>query len=144
MPLHLQCEDFPLHKNEVALLWEATRAYTHCFDNTVTVQCVSAKEIQRLNRLYRNKDAPTNVLTFSYENEGDHDIALCMDVADTEARERGIALRDYVALLVVHAVLHACGYDHEISDDSAELMRQSEQAILLSSGFVPHGLSDVY
>lgn len=138
------CENFPLTKNELHSLWESARTLLQMSDDEVTMRCVSGEEIQRLNKEYRNKDVPTNILTFSYASEGEHDIALCMEIASEEARSRTIALRDYVALLVVHALLHVCGLDHEESEKSSRAMQEKEREILLACGFVPQALSDVY
>ncbi len=125
-------------------MWKSATTLTAFPDEEVAMECVSIEEITRLNVQYRNKDAPTNVLTFSYGSDAEHDIALCMDVATEEAKERGITLRDYVALLVAHAFLHVCGVDHEESEEEALHMQTLERKILLSSGFVPQALSDVY
>lgn len=138
------CEGFPLTQEDGDALWNAVRIRMNIPDTEITLQCVSREEIQRLNLLYRQKDAPTNVLTFSYGDDDEHDIALCMDVANAEAGERGIALRDYVALLTVHALLHACGVDHEKSHEDLVRMESLEREVLSDCGFVSHALSDVY
>ncbi|MDA1168886.1 MAG: rRNA maturation RNase YbeY [bacterium] len=138
------CKDFPLTKSELENLWQAARMKRNVADDEVAMRCVGVEEIQRLNKEYRNKDIPTNILTFSYEPEGDHDIAICMEVARAEAETRGIAIRDYVALLVTHAVLHVCGMDHEASKKDSFIMKEAEREILLACGFVAISLSDVY
>lgn len=138
------CKDFPLTENELENLWQAARITRNVPDDEVAMRCVDVEEIQRLNKEYRNKDIPTNILTFSYKSEGEHDIALCMEVARTEANARGIAIRDYVALLVTHAVLHVCGMDHETSEKSSLVMKETEREILRACGFVSRALSDVY
>lgn len=137
-----QCEDFPVTQEDVNNLWQTVRGAMNVPETEITLQCVSVQEIQRLNLQYRKKDAPTNILTFSYDN--DHDIALSMDIARIEAMQRGIALRDYVALLIVHALLHVCGIDHEASREEAERMETREREVLAMCGFVPQGLLDVY
>ncbi len=144
MPLSLQCENFPLTDSEVETLWQNVRKQTAFADEDVSLQCVSEEEITRLNHQYRSKNKPTNVLTFSYGPDADHDVALCVEVATREATERAIAIRDYVALLVVHALLHVAGIDHEESEEESVRMQTLEREILLSSGFVPQALSDVY
>lgn len=144
MPLSLQSQQFPLTHTESENLWQHVRSATNVPDEDVALQVVDIEEITRLNKQYRKKDAPTNVLTFSYNTEGEHDIALCIEIATKEARERDIALRDYVALLLVHALLHATGIDHEESEEESMRMQALERDILLSCGFVPQALSDVY
>lgn len=144
MFVFLGCKDFPITENDLLRLWETTRTNLQVPDDEVAMRCVSAEEIQRLNKEYRNKDAPTNILTFSYAPEGDHDIAICLEVARSEAESRSIPFRDYVALLVVHGLLHVCGMDHEESEKSLLAMKEKEREILLACGFVPQALSDVY
>ena len=138
------CKDFPLTEKELQSLWHMARDRSNMPDDDVAMRCVSADEIQRLNKEYRNKDAPTNILTFSYAPEGEHDIALCLEVARSEAHARAIAIRDYVALLVVHGLLHVCGMDHEESKESEITMQEKEREVLLACGFVSSALSDVY
>lgn len=123
----------PLTSDEVHSLWQETIRYRHAPDNQVNIRCVSEPEIQRLNKLYREKNAPTNVLTFSYEDE--HDIALCLPIAKREAIERGVHYRDYIALLLVHAFLHATGMDHEKSLQEAKDTHTAEEVILQRCGF---------
>jgi probable rRNA maturation factor len=92
---------------------------------------------QALNRDYRHKDYPTNVLTFAY-NEGAEladdeptqaDIILCTDVLLREAEEQGKTVEEHAAHLVVHGVLHAQGFDHE-NDEEADEMEQFERDIM--------------
>lgn len=132
----------PLSEKQVERLWQATIAARHYGDEAVTVRVVSEAESRELNRRYRHKDAPTNVLTFS-DTEGipgvaaepAHEVALCLAVTEREAGERTIALPDYVALLLVHAFLHATGLDHEASNAAAQEMVLAEQTILEKNGF---------
>lgn len=137
MPVQLQCENFVLTDEEARRLWDETIRYRDFLDDEVTVRCVSEAEIQRLNQQYRGQGKPTNVLTFSYTDEerGGHDIALCMAVAEHEAFERGAEVRDYAALLLVHAFLHATGMDHEHSKAEVKATEAAEQAILKQAGF---------
>ena len=94
---------------------------------------VDHEEGQVLNRDYRGKNYATNVLTFNYQDEaGDlvsADIIVCAAVVEQEARAQGKTLHDHYAHLVVHGVLHACGYDHE-QDDQASIMENLEREVL--------------
>jgi probable rRNA maturation factor len=138
----------PVSLEEAEQLWGAIRQQRAVADNIITVRVVTKEESQRLKREYKKIDEPTNVLTFSYphplpSNKGEgkttHDIALCLAVAKEEASERGVALRDYVAWLLVHAYLHATGLDHEVSETVAHEVRCVEHAILQAHGFTPYG-----
>ncbi len=134
MPVIIQGENVALSVEDAERLWHATKEETGHADDDITVQVVDEMESKRLNLKYRKKDAPTNVLTFSY-GDATHDIALCMSVAEREAQERGVALRDYSALLLVHAFLHATGMDHERSDEEATTTHSAELRILKQAGF---------
>lgn len=141
MPVTITCEDFPLKQEDAEALWQATIAVRHYPDEAITVRCVSQAEMQQLNRQYRGKDTPTNVLTFSYpvspklpESSPQHDVPLCLAVAAEEAVARRLELPQYVALLLVHAYLHITGLDHEKSSADAAATHNFEQAILKECG----------
>ena len=105
----------------------------------LTIRFVGQAEGQTLNRDYRGKDYATNVLTFAYtEDEPDADtqadIVLCSDVLIREANDLSIPVLQHAAHLVVHGVLHAQGYDHEIDADAQE-MEKLETTILQQLGW---------
>jgi len=92
----------------------------------LAVRFVDAEEGRALNRDYRGKDYPTNVLTFAYTEDADSevtqaDIILCTDVLQEEATAQGKELSAHVAHLIVHGVLHAQGYDHEDGTEADEM-----------------------
>ena len=98
---------------------------------------VDAEEGRTLNRTYRSKDYPTNVLTFAYaESEDDPvtgDLILCCPVVEKEAAEQGKTLAEHYAHLLVHGTLHAQGYDHEVEEEAQE-MEAIETGILAALG----------
>ncbi len=100
-------------------------------DARLVLVFVDTREGRRLNRSYRGRDYATNVLTFDYQSrpEAVADIVLCMPVVRREARERGRTLRQHLAHLVVHGVLHAQGDDHE-TPSQARHMERREREIL--------------
>jgi probable rRNA maturation factor len=111
-------------------------------DASITLRFVGHDEGLALNRDYRGRDQPTNVLTFIYDEAPppgepapagpppvQADIVICMPVLEREARERGISLAHHLGHLVIHGVLHACGHDHE-HDDEARAMESLETALL--------------
>src|SRR3989344_5866569 len=99
------CEELPLTQEDVQSLWDAVREKTGYREkDQISIQCVDEAEIRSLNQRYRGKDAPTNVLTFSYGEGQGHDIALCMSIALSEAADRKADIRDYAALLLAHAL----------------------------------------
>ncbi len=104
-------------------------------DAEVTLRLVDAVESQELNRDYRGKDYPTNVLTFPLNDEPlMGDIVLCAPVVAKEALEQHKSLEAHYAHLTVHGVLHLQGYDHEREPD-AEAMEALETQILSKLGY---------
>ncbi len=108
----------------------------------ITVRVVDASEIQALNKLYREKDTPTNVLAFpAGEIEGLPDatlrqlgdIVVCASVVGEEAAQQAKSVADHWAHILVHGMLHLLGYDHETPAD-AEQMERLEATILESRG----------
>ncbi|GAB4401761.1 MAG: hypothetical protein OHK0048_18840 [Rhodoferax sp.] len=104
----------------------------------ITVRVVDAPEGQTLNRNYRHKDYPTNVLTFDYSQAPvlSADLVLCAPVVAAEAIEQGKPLLAHYAHLIVHGMLHAQGWDHEDPED-AQVMELRETDILTRLGFDP-------
>lgn len=108
-------------------------------DSELTVRFVDSDESQMLNRDYRGKDSPTNVLSFPFEApEGLElpllgDLVICHPVVVGEATDQHKALDDHYAHMVVHGTLHLLGLDH-IEDDEAEHMESLERDILASLG----------
>jgi probable rRNA maturation factor len=111
-------------------------------DAEVTVRLVGEEEGRTLNRDFRGKDYPTNVLTFTYEEglpaDSDApllgDLVLCVPVVVREALEQGKSPEAHYAHLVVHGMLHLQGYDHE-DETGAERMEARERAVLASLGY---------
>ena len=103
----------------------------------IAVRIVGEDEAQALNRQYRGRDYPTNVLTFDYAREPwvSADLVLCGPVVEREAREQGKTLEEHYAHLLVHGTLHAQGYDHETNERDALEMEALEVLLLGSLGF---------
>ncbi|MGD2082065.1 MAG: rRNA maturation RNase YbeY [Chromatiales bacterium] len=101
----------------------------------LVIRVVGEEEMRALNRDYRGKDRPTNVLSFAFEAPPgvpvDHlgDIAICAPVVAREAREQGKRLGAHWAHMVVHGILHLLGHDHQ-NDSDAIAMESLEAAIL--------------
>lgn len=101
----------------------------------VTVRYVSAAASRELNKRYRGKDRPANVLAFPYpdENRLAGDVAICPKVVAAEARAAGIEPRLRHAHLVVHACLHLRGQSHD-TPEAAARMEAAESRILAGLG----------
>jgi probable rRNA maturation factor len=95
-------------------------------------------EIKELNRTWRGKDAPTNVLSFPGGDDPTDprllgDVVLAYETILQEARDSGIPFADHVQHLVVHGLLHLLGFDH-MNDEEAERMENLERTALASIG----------
>ena len=90
---------------------------------SITLVLADARAARRLNRTYRNRDYATNVLTFGYQEApvAVADVVVCVAVARAEAAREGKTLRQHLAHLVIHGVLHAQGYDHVRAADARRM-----------------------
>jgi len=98
-----------------------------------TLRIVGTGESQKLNRQYRKKAYPTNVLSFPYE-KGRGDLVLCHPVIAREARAQRKTLAAHYAHMVLHGLLHLRGYQHEKKRE-AERMAREEIRLLARAGF---------
>lgn len=113
----------------------------------VSVTFVDNQTMAGLNGEYRGKSGPTDVLSFECDNLDDGfpsapedgpasvdvyslgDIVIAPDVAAIQAQDYSDSFNDELALLLVHGILHLCGYDH-IEDDEAQVMEDRQREIL--------------
>ncbi|MEH6822680.1 MAG: rRNA maturation RNase YbeY [Motiliproteus sp.] len=99
------------------------------------IRVVDEAESQQLNRDYRGKDKPTNVLSFPFEAPPGielnllGDLVICAPVVAHEAQEQHKALNHHWAHLVIHGILHLLGYDH-IEEQQAQIMESLETRLL--------------
>ena len=106
----------------------------------LNVRIVDADESQQLNKEYRGKDKPTNVLSFPFEAPPGvnanilGDLVICAPVVRHEALEQGKTESSHWAHMVVHGMLHLQGYDHE-NDADAEEMESREVSIMKQLDF---------
>lgn len=127
----------PRWKGRLALVKKAAAAALahENAEGTLTVVLSDDAEVQGLNRDYRAKDKPTNVLSFP---DGEHghlgDIILAYETVAREAIDQGKDFKNHMVHLVVHGVLHLLGYDHELGEAEAEDMEAREIAILYGLG----------
>jgi probable rRNA maturation factor len=134
---------------------EAAAALTrhpHCTEARGAGACVVLADdalLRSLNRSYRGKDAPTNVLSFPFQQspggrEVRHlgDVVLAAETICREAAEQGIAPVHHLQHLVVHGLLHLMGLDHDTAD-RAEAMERLEAQILATLGIAdPYALAE--
>ena len=116
----------------------------------------SDDEIHTLNREWRQRDKPTNVLSFPMLERGEllalagdgppvllGDVALAHETCAREAAEKGVPLADHAAHLIIHGLLHLAGHDRETSAEDAEAMEALEVKALAILGVAdPYGARD--
>ena len=108
-------------------------------DAEVSIVLCDDAFIQTLNRTWRGKDRPTNVLSFPTADVDRGpaamlgDIVIAYETCVREAAEEGIMVADHLAHLFVHGFLHLLGYDHEV-DEEADAMEQLEALSLAAIG----------
>lgn len=91
-------------------------------ESSATIAFVSDKRIRELNRQFRGVDKATDVLSFPAEEKFNlGDIAVSVDTAAVQAKENGLTFDGEIAQLILHGLLHLCGYDHET--DTGEMNR---------------------
>lgn len=120
---------------------------------TASLLFTTDEQVHELNREWRGKDKPTNVLSFPMLPRDDllaltpdgppemlGDIALAHGTCAREAAEKGVSLEHHTAHLIVHGLLHLAGHDHVDSDAQAEAMEALEIAALAKMGIAdPYG-----
>jgi probable rRNA maturation factor len=136
-----QHKTWPALTTDIRTAVKATLAAENCKGDVAVVLSDDAS-VQILNRDYRGKDKPTNVLSFEAGEEGMlGDVILAYETVAREAAEQGKTLRNHTLHLVVHGVLHLSGHDHE-QNDEAKVMEKQEIAILATLGIAnPYRLS---
>lgn len=81
------------------------------------------KEMQRINKTYRNKNKTTDVLSFeSADPDTLGEIAFCLPVLTKQAKRQGHSLDQELQYMMIHGLLHLLGYDHELSNAEEKLM----------------------
>lgn len=106
----------------------------------LSIRIVDAAESRALNRRYRGKDRPTNVLAFPAELPPElklpllGDLVLCREVVEAEAAAQAKPLDAHWAHMVVHGTLHLVGYDHDTAEEAAA-METLEAEILAELGW---------
>lgn len=162
MDLDIEIDGWPSSYDWADLAYRATEAAEKVAPElanrrlSASVLFTVDEDIRTLNREWRTKDKPTNVLSFpmllrdellGLAPEGGPemlgDIALAWETCLREAAAKGIATEDHTIHLIVHGLLHLAGYDHEKSDADAEAMEALEIKALALLGMPdPYGDRD--
>ena len=106
---------------------------------TVSLAFVGKEEIRRLNKKFRKKNKPTDVLAFGENSKFQipnsksgylGEIIICPDVVKENAKKYGVSAKSETLKVFVHGILHLCGYDHEKSEKEAEIMSKKQEKYL--------------
>lgn len=131
----------------VAVVERAAAAALSGTEGDIVVLLTDDAAVHDLNARFRDRDQPTNVLSFpAAESAAPHlgDLVLAFGVCAAEARTQGKHLADHLTHLTVHGVLHLLGRDH-VEDAEAEAMEAEERTLLASLGvadpYRPHDSS---
>jgi probable rRNA maturation factor len=81
-------------------------------EGTIDLSFVGDKKIHELNKKFRKKDKPTDVLSFNYGGQILGDVIISRETARRNAKEYGVKYNDEIKRLVIHGTLHVLGYDH--------------------------------
>jgi len=107
-----------------------------CNEHEISILFVGDQGIRELNHQFRGIDRPTDVLSFPQILEGEvpvalvlGDVAISLETAHRQSEEHGLSLEEELTLLLIHGILHLLGYDHEISDQEEERMRQKTREL---------------
>ncbi len=140
--VEIEADDWSLTLPDTeAVATRAVEAALGTVQGDVVVLLTDDAAVRDLNARFRDKDRPTNVLSFpAPESAAPHlgDLVLAFGVCRDEAAAQGKTLADHLSHLVVHGVLHLLGRDHE-DDAEAEAMEAEERTILAGIG-----ISDPY
>ena len=133
LPSELQETDLSRIGNELTALLRVKKPVE------ISLSFVSSPAIQVLNKQYRKKDRPTDVLSFSSlepalpkgmaESSSWGDIIVCPAYAKVEAKRRSISLHEELVRLIVHGVLHLAGYDHATKQDELTMFGLQERVV---------------
>jgi len=108
----------------------------------ISVLLTGDDEVRRLNAEWRDKDKPTNVLSFPMVDPDDlrhakvagpelllGDIVLARGICASEARDKGLAVEQHAVHLLVHGTLHLLGYDHQAEQEAADMETREIRAL---------------
>ena len=99
----------------------------------INVAFVDEKRIRELNRIYRRKDKPTDVLSFAYQESTrgpvNGDVIVCQDYAKRDSQTQGVPFAEQLKRLIIHGTLHVCGFDHIKTADAKRMLPLQERIL---------------
>ncbi|MGQ9694169.1 MAG: rRNA maturation RNase YbeY [Thermodesulfobacteriota bacterium] len=101
----------------------------------LSIVIVDDEQIRHLNRQYRQRSRPTNVISFPQQSFNAHpaqvlgDVVISIETAQRQAQKRGVQLEEEIIMLLIHGILHLLGYDHEGYGPEKKRMETKEQEL---------------
>lgn len=138
--LQIACTNSDLPREDQFQKWVNASLLPDHDNLELTIRVVECEESENLNNQYRNKNKPTNVLSFPFEvPKGINlnllgDIVICADIVSQETLVQNKTLLEHWAHMTIHGCMHLLGYDH-VNDSDAEHMEALEIDILAKLGF---------
>ncbi|MFV9985271.1 MAG: rRNA maturation RNase YbeY [Francisella endosymbiont of Hyalomma asiaticum] len=137
-------DEYPIPSQDLLLkCLQIVADKNHISHAEVNVSIVSNNEIQQINKQFRNKDKPTNIISFEFEKPQGlpddiaadflGDIIIAPMVIEKEAKEQNKKLNDHWQHIFIHGLLHLLSYDHQ-NDQEAEVMEYLEIQLLAQLG----------
>jgi probable rRNA maturation factor len=137
MPVHLRVETRALALSERTISLRAKRMLLalQMEKAELSIVLTGDKQIHKLNKLYRGKDRPTDVLAFAMQ-EGEFgavsagllgDVIVSIPTAERQAHERKVAPLDEVTMLIAHGILHLLGWDHETDAKDRAMRKETDR-----------------
>lgn len=138
--LRVHLTRFAVRQSTLAHLTERVLSAVGESRSELSLELIGERRMRRLNREYRKKDRPTDVLAFPIREavmprgmrpvtQMLGDVVISLPTAVRQAREARRSIDDELAMLLVHGVLHLCGYDHERNQREAARMARRERAL---------------
>jgi probable rRNA maturation factor len=109
-----------------------------CNEHEISILFIGDQQIRDLNHQFRDIDRPTDVLSFPQISEGEletsrtlvlGDVAISLETARCQSEEHELSFEEELTLLLIHGILHLLGYDHEISEQEDERMRNKTREL---------------
>lgn len=129
---YLNHDDFGIDPEYFAVYLEALKSEAKLMEGVINVVFVNDPYIHALNKAYRDKDKPTDVLSFNYQGEDSEllgEVYISVDTAKRQAVAHEHSFEDELIKLIVHGILHVHGFDHE-KDEDYKQMYSVEKAVL--------------
>ena len=100
---------------------------------SITLVFLDAVEMKQINKQFRGKNKPTDVLSFASMEDGSlGELIFCLDVLKKQAKEQEHSLQNEFLYMLIHGVLHLLGYDHELSPQEEKLMFRIQDQLFQS------------